>query len=86
MPGNTDITPYLQLMAACEAYNLGWLWWDWRMGLDDLTYDGIYGHWDPGGDWGTDHGIYGQAVVDTDTNSINNTSVRTAYQQAQSAP
>jgi len=54
-----------------QTYGIGWLWWDWRMSDGDLTQDGIYGHWKNDG----------QAIAVTDPDSIQNTSVRTTFQQ-----
>jgi mannan endo-1,4-beta-mannosidase len=73
-PGET--MNYSTVMADAQAYGVGWLWWDWRMSTDDLTTDGVYGHWAPGG----------EAVAVTDPNSIANTSVRTYFQRNNTCP
>jgi mannan endo-1,4-beta-mannosidase len=75
--GSPQTVPYSNLMRLAQELQLGWLWWDWRMTQSEqLTYDGIYGHWT----------TLGQAVVVSDPNSIQRTSVRTAFQQSQVAP
>jgi mannan endo-1,4-beta-mannosidase len=62
---------YSPVMAAAQADGIGWLWWDWRMDRNNLTTDGIFGHW----------ATYGQAVVVSNPNSISRTSARTYFQQ-----
>jgi hypothetical protein len=64
------------LMSDAQSKSIGWLWWDWRMGVDDLTYDGHYGHW----------AHDGAQIVVSHPASIANTSVRTPFQLAQVAP
>jgi mannan endo-1,4-beta-mannosidase len=69
-PGET--MNYSPVMADAESYQIGWLWWDWRMSTDDLTTDGTYGHW----------AANGLDVAVTNENSLANTSVRTPFQQS----
>lgn len=75
-------TPYLDLMRWAKELDLGWLWWDWRMGIDNLTTDGVFGHW---ATWG--NGTVGaRAVVLDDVNSIARSARRTDFQLAQKPP
>lgn len=75
--GSSQTVPYSNLMRLAQELQLGWLWWDWRMTQSEqLTTDGIFGHWT----------TLGQDVAVTNANSIARTSVRTAFQQAQVAP
>lgn len=62
--------PYRDLMRLAHELSLGWLWWDWRMGVDDLTTDGRFGSW-------TERGL---DVVVSSTYSILKTSTRTVFQ------
>jgi mannan endo-1,4-beta-mannosidase len=62
--------PYGELLRLAHELSLGWLWWDWRMGVDDLTTDGRFGNW-------TQRGL---DVVVGGTYSILKTSVRTVFQ------
>jgi hypothetical protein len=62
--------PYSQLMSLAQNLRLGWLWWDWRMGVDQLTTDGTV----------NTKTTFGHAVIDNDPNSISHTSVRTPFQ------
>lgn len=64
---------YAALMADAEAKHIGWLWWDYRMGKDNVTQSGVYGQWT----------TWGAKVVSTDPNSIQATSVRTPFQVSQ---
>jgi mannan endo-1,4-beta-mannosidase len=74
--GSAQTIPYAELMGLSQELQLGWLWWDWRMGVDNLTTDGLFGHWaGPGRDVMVDN-LY----------SVARTSVRTAFQQTQLAP
>jgi mannan endo-1,4-beta-mannosidase len=75
--------PFVDLMRLAQELGLGWLWWDWRMGVDDLTTDGVFGHWTG---WKNPAGQGAQAVTQTDPNSIANTAVTTQYQTDQKAP
>ncbi|MDG5814020.1 carbohydrate binding domain-containing protein [Chitinispirillales bacterium ANBcel5] len=69
---------YRHLLAECRRLDIGHLAWSWgwvangdcaEMGM---TTDGIYGNWrDTPND-----GMWGQVVVESDTNSIQNTAVR----------
>lgn len=72
--GNPAVMDWGALMTDAQSKSIGWLWWDWRMGVDDLTTDGMWGHW----------AHDGQAIVQTHPASIANTSVRTPFQLAQS--
>ncbi len=69
--------PYAAMMDLAKTYELGWLWWDWRMGIDDLTTDGYYPNWD---------GSLGSEVMVTATGSVFNSSVRTPWMLNQVAP
>jgi hypothetical protein len=62
---------YMPILTAAQTYGIGWLWWDWRMSNGNLTTDGVYGHWAPGG----------QQIAVSDPASIQNTSTRTYFQQ-----
>jgi mannan endo-1,4-beta-mannosidase len=68
--GSSQTIPYSDLMRMAQELSLGWLWRDWRMGVDDLTADGLFGHW----------AHQGEDVVLTNANSIQRTSVRTPFQ------
>lgn len=79
-------TPYLDLMRWAKELGLGWFWWDWRMGIDNLTRDGVYGHWASWND-GRDLGdSRARAIAVEDPNSIARTAKRTRYQLEQKPP
>jgi mannan endo-1,4-beta-mannosidase len=69
---------YKAIMAQCQQYNIGWLAWSWGLvdngdcKLMDMTSDEQKGLYEGLEDWGLE-------VAVTDPNSIQNTSVRTAY-------
>ncbi len=75
---SAQTVPYKDLMQLADEYQLGWLWWDWRMGIDNLTADGSNGRF---GAWTG----YGRAVVEGEY-GITRTSVRTNWQKALKAP
>jgi mannan endo-1,4-beta-mannosidase len=69
-PDSGDEMDYLGVMADAEAFDIGWLWWDW---------------YNPYGQWGnhlTSEGTFdtltdfAAEIVITDENSIQNTSIR----------
>jgi mannan endo-1,4-beta-mannosidase len=69
-----SIFPWRNLIAACQENEIGWLPWSWGYvnngncpGKFDMTTDGVYGHWETS---------WGEGIVVTDVNSIQNTSVR----------
>ncbi len=68
--------PYQHLMQLAFNYDLGWLWWDYRMGIDNLTTDGYLPHYTS---LGTD------VLVDNQY-GIGHTSTRTPFQLAQVSP
>lgn len=79
--------PYEDLMKLAQELQLTWWWWDWRMGIDNLTYDGLAGHWakaDRGP--GADGNPIGQTVAVSSPASIVKTAVRTRFQLEQVAP
>lgn len=65
---------YSALMADAQTRGLGWLWWDWRMGQDDLTTNGNCGS----------YAHDGLDIVVNNPNGIQHTAVRTPFQLAQS--
>jgi mannan endo-1,4-beta-mannosidase len=69
--GTSEAMNHSTVMADAQAYGIGWLWWDWRMDRNNLTTDGISGHW----------ATYGQDVALTNPTSISRTAVRTYFQQ-----
>ncbi len=79
-------TPYLDLMRWAKELDLGWFWWDWRMGIDNLTRDGIYGHWATWSDDPDKGDARARAIAIDDPNSIARSARRTAYQLAQRPP
>lgn len=40
-----QVIPYRDMMKALQGKRLGWLWWDYREGPDDLTQSGTFGDW-----------------------------------------
>ena len=68
---NDDKMDYRGAMRDAQNYDIGWLWWDWRLssGTASLTTDGVYGHWES----------YGADVAVTDAHSIAHTSNRTTF-------
>lgn len=79
--GSAQTLDYPAMMRMCQERGVGWLWWDWRMGIDNLTTDGVYGH------WATVNGTpLGATVAVTDPNSVQHTSNRTPFQLFQYAP
>ncbi len=75
--GDNQTIPYQDLMKLAAELDLGWLWWDWRMGKDQITTGdslGKYGKW-------TDVG----EVVATSTYGLK-TATRTEYQRSQRVP
>ena len=68
--GTTEMMDYAGVMAAAEAQEIGWLWWDWYNPFDSmpngLTNDGTMAGM-------TD---FGMAVVSSDPASLANTSVK----------
>lgn len=70
---DTLLIPYSDMMAELRSRSLGWLWWDYREGPDNLTDSGEFGDWT----------VYGDDVVDNDPNGIANAAVRTAFLQDQ---
>lgn len=71
-PGDQQTIPYASLITLAQSNALSWLWWDYRMGRDNLLPGGApYGAWTP---WaGPVIAAFGVAQ-------------RTAYQQGQVAP
>jgi hypothetical protein len=74
--GSSATIPYSQLMAQATQLQLGWMWWDWRMGVDNLTTDGRFGSWT----------TLGLDVAVNNTNSIIKTAKRTRFMLNQVAP
>jgi mannan endo-1,4-beta-mannosidase len=72
IPGDQQTIPYASLIQLAQANAISWLWWDYRMGRDNLLPGGApYGAWTS---WaGPVIAAFGMAQ-------------RTAFQQAQSAP
>ncbi len=75
--------PFPDLMRWAQELQLSYWWWDWRMGIDNLSRTGKFGDWasateGPGAD-GYPLGV----TVSTD---IAHTSVRTPYQLTQAVP
>jgi hypothetical protein len=68
---NSETMDYHLAMQDAQTYDIGWLWWDWRLssGSASLTTDGVYGHWEP----------YGADVAVTNPYSIGKTSQRTTF-------
>ena len=68
--------PYEYLLKRCEEEGIGWLSWSWGLvdnndcgapnSVFDITTDGVYGN------WSTD---FAEEIMETDPNSIKNTSV-----------
>jgi hypothetical protein len=71
IPGDQQTIPYASLITLAQSNALSWLWWDYRMGRDNLTQSGTFGQWTS---WaGPVISAFGVAQ-------------RTAFQQAQVAP
>lgn len=70
---SSQVIPYREMMAALRSRKIGWLWWDYREGPDDLTKSGTFG------DWTT----YGREVIANNTNGITKAAVRTSYLNSQ---
>lgn len=69
--GDNQTIPYTNLITLAQQNQISWLWWDYRMGRDNLTQSGTYGQWTS---WaGPVISAFGAAV-------------RTPFQQAQTAP
>lgn len=86
---SSQITPFQDLMRQAQELSLGWLWWDWRTGADNLTTDGFFGHWATAASGGAPCAApcvpstaLGRLVSLDDPNSISHTAVRTAYMLA----
>lgn len=71
---NSLAMDYSLAMADSQAWEIGWLWWDWRLSgaHTSLTTDGTYGNWQS--PWGAD-------VVINNANSLQKTSKKTAFLQ-----
>lgn len=79
--GNQAAMNYSALMADAQSgatpeNRIGWMWWDWRMGADDLTTNGNCGS----------YAHDGLDIVVNNTNGIQKTAVRTPFMLAQVAP
>lgn len=72
--GDPAVMNYSALMADAQAKGISWLWWDWRMGQDDLTSNGSCGTW----------AHDGADIVVNNANGIQHTSVRTPFMLDQS--
>lgn len=72
--GNNAAMDYSALMADAQAKGIGWLWWDWRMGADDLTTNGNCGS----------YAHDGLDIVVNNANGIQKTAVRTPFLLSQS--
>jgi mannan endo-1,4-beta-mannosidase len=71
IPGDQQTIPYASLITLAQSLDESWLYWDYRMGRDNLTQSGVYGQWTS---WaGPVIAAFGVAQ-------------RTAFQQAQVAP
>lgn len=84
--GSPQTTPYLDLMRWAKELDLSWFWWDWRMGIDNLTTDGQYGHWATWNDDDDQGATRAQAIAVSSPHSIARSAARTPYQLAQKAP
>lgn len=74
-PGLDDsqVIPYRDLMRVLREQNLGWLWWDYREGPDDLTQSGQFGDWT----------ACGREVIANNTHGITKAAARTTYLTSQ---
>lgn len=84
--GSNQTVDYSLLMRLAQELGIGWLWWDWRQGIDNATTDGYYGHWATiqgctGSPCVNGHPI-GRNVAIDDPNSISRTSVRSSFMLA----
>jgi hypothetical protein len=65
-----EVADWSSGMAVAEANNVGWLWWHWYSSFwsdNNLTLDGQYTNLDQ---------VFGEAVVHTDLNGIENTAIK----------
>jgi len=82
--GSPQKVPFEDVMRLAQDLQLTWWWWDWRMGIDNLTFDGIDGHWARATEGpGADGLPVGATVAVNSPYSIAKTAVRTAVQLAQ---
>lgn len=85
--GSPQKVPYEDLMRLAEELGLTWWWWDWRMGIDNLTYDGINGRWARATEGpGADGAPIGATVAVNSPYSIAKTAKRTRFQLEQALP
>lgn len=64
-----------QVMDYAKANDIGWLYWDWKMSMDQVSGSGYFGDWYTYSDYG---GFNGKLVADR----IASDSIRTPWQQA----
>lgn len=89
---SSQVTPVSALMQQANELQLGWLWWDGRQGIDNLSFDGIMadGHWATPGMNGPCSSpcqpnlALGKMVAIDDPGSIQKTAIRSPWLLAQS--